>query len=263
MAKYLNYFYEYTLREFKYLKEYKTNLFLAILTNAAYTFTFALLYVVFANEFFEIFNWGYKEFLFFNFNAGFFSVFAGSFWFGSNLKRKLLNGELNIYLTKPMPIFWQYFFHTSFLFIAVSSLFHFLGIMLFFIFDIIEFNFLNFLIVFIFSFMSSFFYVLVYRMFDSISFFIKDNKVFFDNYHAISSIFSNYSAHIYTNFLKYVSLFFAVAYFGSYATQFYFGNIDLYQLLLLFLNLLLLSLILILVIYLLWYYGLKKYEAFG
>lgn len=181
------------------------------------------------------------------------------FFFLEGLSRKLLNGIMNIYLSKPVN---PYFFSAIQKFRGANALTYplLLLIILIMIFSLDYTNYFLGLIMMIFGVA---YYMIFFNFFSSISFFIKEDGM-------ITQTFSrdiNFFIEDYTPKLFYKMKFYEIIYlfpssFFGYLTIIVFkGNLLDFNL---FLPIVLISFIIMGIgNYLLWHYGLKKYEVYG
>jgi hypothetical protein len=150
---------------------------------------------------------------------------------------------------------------SSFIFVGVTGIVHLLVLVSFF-YIYLDLPTYKLIISLCFSSLAGVFFVLLFRLLDSISFFIKDRS-YFEAYLRLHEVYDRFPAIMFIGTLKNLGFFTANTYYAVYSTQYVFGHISFNYLLELSLYLIILIAICSIIIFLLWHYGLKKYEAFG
>jgi ABC-type uncharacterized transport system permease subunit len=121
----------------------------------------------------------------------------------------------------------------------------------------------RFIIGLIFSLYTGLFTLILYKTFDSFAFFMKNHSFMRENFDMIQNLYGSYPVPLFRGFLKNIAIFIPFVYYSSYVTMYVFGYINNLQLLVLSFYATLLMLFFGVILYLLWHFGLKKYEAFG
>lgn len=249
--------------KFKALNEYKINLYFAFLHNLAWISIQIIFLTIIYNDFNDFLGWTFKEYVFFVLFLNSIYRFFGAFFFDVRLNVQLLQGEINSKLLRPINVFLQYLISVIQIQATVVS---FVYMTLFFIYILFfwsELDLFRLLLAIPFGILGGFFNFVVIRSFDSLAFFMKNNNFFIDVYKKSSNIFIYYPANMFKNNLNGLVFLIANVYYGTYATLFVFGKITYLEFYKLHIYLLLLNLFGVICIYLLWKYGLKRYEAFG
>ena len=260
--KYLEFFNAWIYRELSIMKEYKINTYSSLISNIfKISSLFIFLYIIESN-FEELLNWGRIEIIFFSLFS--FSIYylIGVFSHSNALRKVLLNGKFNVYLIRPVNIFYQHFFLSAKLRRVVSGLVP-LIILIFYLIIYSDIIWKRFFIGLIFSLYTGLFNLALYKTFESTAFFLKNNAFIWDNFEQIQDIYRSFPEPIFTGILKNIAIFIPFVYYSSYVTEYVFGYIDLNQLIVLGFYATILTLIFVGVIFVLWPSGLKKYEAYG
>ncbi|MCA9460101.1 MAG: hypothetical protein KC550_06145 [Nanoarchaeota archaeon] len=242
---------------FKATKEYKANFWSMLLFDFVILFSYMVLFVIIDKISSDYLFWDYMDFiLLFCLN-----LLMWKFLWLHNLRNfgfRLLSGELNVFRTKPVN---TYLMATS-NYINGQNIIS--GLVLFFIIvlSMFYYNYLNHykaLILIIFSF---FYFMAFFNFFNSIYFFMKSGHFFTEILFRANSMVKIFSPRVFDK-LSISSLFYLLptTINGFFVIEILKGNTNLF---LTFLPYLLISFfIFIFGIYILWHYGLKKYEAFG
>ena len=171
----------------------------------------------------------------------------------------LTKGEMNIFLTRPSPPYLLYLargYRTRWLIISGYT---FILFSLFILYN--ELSYLKFLGVLCTSIIFSYSYFSIYQLFDSLSFFyIKPNT---QNLYRTNRQLASYPPTFYEQFnYRFIFFLFPMVLHGV-ATLYYFGELSLLYYIIVLSIALIVSLIINFSTYIMWKYGLKKYEAFG
>ncbi len=235
-------------------KEYKANLWSALLINLVYILVMISFYLAFFPLISSISNWNEVDYLMFIFILLLLGKFVIVFSV-KRLNRDLLEGKLNIVLSKPINPFFYFSTRFNGAVLVVSSLV-FLSF-LFLLFYFYQFNFI-FLFYFIFS---AIYQIIFVTFFISTAFFIKNNFFLVDISSKINNRIKEFTPNSFRDnlFLKFIYIFPSAL--GSFIlVNILKGNYLFFK----YFEVILSSFIFfILGTYLLWYYGLKKYEAYG
>jgi len=247
----------------KVLREYKSNLYSGLLASTGFSLVLLLFFSTFSNQFSIILNWTYKDYLFAIIISQFTALLFGSLAYGLSLSRELLDGNLNVYLTKPISVFLQQLNNTFLEEVIIISPIYFFLLIIYLIFIYPEFSFVRLFISMIFICFAGILFITTMRMFDSFAFFIKHFDLGHLYMQSFYETFDIYPAIMFKNTLKLISFFFANAYYGARVTEYFMGRTDFDTLLMYLAFILVLIIVCIVVIFMNWKIGLKKYEAFG
>jgi len=259
----LNYIKTHFFMLFKIIAEYKINMYMAIINNSTAILSQGLLLTILYAKFNDLIGWQFHEYVFFILIYSFMMRFSGTFWFGTRLEQQINNGILNNYITKPINIFTQYILSTIPIQAFLVSFFYLFGLIIYIYYYFKILSIYRLLLLIPFLIFAMVFTISISRFFDSLAFFIRKNNFLFKTYNSMRSFYRNYPVIMFDNYIKTIGYFFGIVYFGAYATQFMFFKIHYYEFYILHLIILLLSFIFIILTFLLWHYGLKKYESFG
>lgn len=258
----INYFKENINIVFKKLIEYKINFYMSALTQLAITFTLILSLYVISTNFGDIIDWEFNDFMIFMLAYDLIFTISGIFSWTGNIKTAITYGRLNNYINKPINRIIAFKFKSlsspalSMTFFGIIK-----SIIIIYIFKIKFFNLFLGLIIFLLIIM---FTIAMRFLIDSIGFFS------FGLYHILFSIFGfsqsilrNYPEHFFKNapfrnaLLIFPAVFISILLVPILANK----NIESFS----YYIIILISLIIISTIGTLinWYYGLKKYEAYG
>jgi ABC-type uncharacterized transport system permease subunit len=243
--------------------EYKTNFYMNlfevfILSSIAF-FSYFLIGGVFEN----FISWTLGDYVFFSFLIYICFIFGGFFSWGKRLDWQLLKGDFNIFLTKPLNPFIFYIF----LNLSGWALISFFGRIFFifltiYLFDIKLYNlglaFLVFMLI-------SINFLLVFQFLEALSFFGKKLSEIFGGmfYWDIFNINMNYPEIFFRESkLKYVLIFFSSFFVGSLLLPIL-RNYEIWNFWFQIYFLVIFNLILIILLFIMWKFGLKRYEAFG
>jgi len=246
------------LLSLKQIKEYKANFLSVLLFDLILFFSTMLFYTIFLGDVSsDILGWGINEFVL----LFCFGLLGGKFTWMFNLfgfSGRLLSGELNLYLVRPVNAFFMA--ATSKMSGAnfVTSVFLFLFSLIWLFIN----DFKYILLVVVLMVFGWFMYSTLYCFMESISFFLKDNTFIMGPLKRVNYMLQFYTISFFENSraVKVFALFPCVLY--SYIPiEVARGNLEV-------LNLYLLPLVLsflgmVLSIYFMWKFGLKNYEAFG
>lgn len=179
------------------------------------------------------------------------------FFFLRNFKYTLISGNLNIYLTKPV----NSFFLSSIIRISGANTFTapiLLGIT---IILILLADYTNYIISFVILFFGFIYYSVFFNFFQSFAFFLKDNDKLFFMIQEVNFFSEKYLPRMFEN-MRFGEIFylFPSSIFGYFVLMALKGNLIFFD----FISIILITfLIFVFGTYLFWYFGLKKYEAFG
>lgn len=237
--------------------EYKAQMYSMLIFDTVLFFVMIFFYTTFLGGIgFEILGWGFPEFvLLYCFN-----LLGGKFLWLSNLygfSHRLLSGEINQYLVRPVSCFIM---SSSKLingqnFVSMVLLFSFT------IFWLFYHSFSNIFFVLSLMFLGWVFYSLFYLLFDSLSFFIKNTEFITYSFKIFDYRLQAYTPAFFRDFkfFRLLSIFPCVLY--SYLPiEVARGNfivLDLYLI-----PVLMVMIFMTFTIYLLWKFGLKRYEGF-
>lgn len=262
LNKNFNFIKEISIIKLKSINEYRSNLYLNLLANLGYTITLFATYFILQSNFENIFYWNIYEFVFFFL---FLEIFLFIFvpWF-RYLYKYLLSGDFNQFLIKPINPFLNYAFTANKFFDMLAAILYVFYIIIFMIFFIPEFYPLKFIIVVLFGIIGGSMYASINCLFDSLGFFMKNNRQLKSTYFSSTNFFSSYPSSFFKNSnLYYIIIFMANTYYASWTTDYYFNYISLSEFLILFIPCFLIITICIISSYFLWKFGLKKYEGYN
>ena len=251
--------YENFILALRKIKEYKFNCFLELIGQIIYLGSFLILYLTIINNF-NILDLKPLEFLFYILLIDLFVSFLGIIEWKYPLRKQIILGTLNEFLTRPKNIFLMWVFTYQNERALIQFLVNLIGIIILSFFIDFKFSFMFFLIYFLVSIL----YYLI-RVFS--------NSVNFFSFGLASFLYTNFFSKVSTMFKIYTS-----GYFKKLKYQFllfifplfYFGEMYLEILKLgVFTNYSLVFYLIFTIfifsfsIFLLWKYGLKRYEAFN
>jgi len=246
------------LLSLKQIKEYKANFLSVLLFDSILFFSTMLFYIIFLGDVSsDILGWGFNEFVL----LFCFGLLGGKFTWMFNLfgfSGRLLSGELNLYLVRPVNVFFMAATNKMSGANFVTSVFLFVFSMIWLLVREFEHLFLV-VVLMVFGWVM---YSTLYCFMDSISFFLKNNTFIAAPLKRVNYMLQFYTISFFENssVVKVFALFPCVMY--SYIPiEVARGNLEV-------LNLYLLPLILSFIgmslsIYFMWKFGLKNYEAFG
>lgn len=261
MDKYFSYLKELLWIKILVNKEYKINIYSSLMISLFSSIILLIIITVVRNQFGDLLGWNYQESVFFVFYIQTFITFSIIFYINSILGLRLLSGRFNIYLTKPINVFYQYFLSTLVIEVFIDFIiFFFISVGLFFYFDLYN-DRLFFLLIF--TFCATILNILIYRFFDSLAFIMKDNIFLFSLYSDYNEVFERFPAHMFKNRLRIVSLFFTNSLIGGFSLNYYYGYLNFNYIFNLFILIIFWIILFIILIVILWHYGLKRYEAYG
>lgn len=260
LKRHLIYIKESFVLMFKYLIEYKINIYSMFITIITWHFSQFILISIISNNFGELISWEFKDFILFIILANYLYFLVGLFSWGNVLFSILKKGDLNGLLTKPLNNKIKFYFYKldgpSLIFILMSIIY---TSVLLIIYEIKILNISLFIpIALLVTFLNVFFW-LTLDTFELIKMGITNNLLFIreisDNLQLYPSGFFKF-----TNFkfiLNLVPIYFISSLLIPIATN-KIINLKL-QLTYLFSILI----VLFIIFFINWHYGLKKYEAFG
>lgn len=258
-----NYILEFYKIHFKKTNAYRINLYYGLISNFIWILAqFCFLFIINQN-FGYIIDWQNYHFVFFFLFLNFVTDLSGIFSWGSNLKNFLVNGNLNFFLTKPKPVFLQYFLQTQVVHIIINVLFYFILIIFSFFLFLENIIFLKFLFVLFYLILCSILCFIIYRFFDSCSFFMKNSLFLFDIYNNINGFFGIVPFSFFKNKLKFLGFFLINVYANYFSVEFLFNNLDFNFFIILIFVLFFGIIFFSFLIFIFWNFGLKKYEAFN
>lgn len=254
--KYWEIYYEKMIISFKKNKEYRINFWMMNLFDVVTLFSFMAMYYVIGNLMYDTIKWDMIDFfIYFCLNL----ISWKMLWQHNlrNFSKRLLQGELNQNLLRPV----NSYFLSSIEDLSASNFIT--GIMLLIVvFYIAVFKYVNiFFAVFLMIF--SWFYFMAWANFlDSFAFFAKGIEVFKEIPYKLNTAVDRYTPKLFegVSFFELVIIM-PVTIHAFFVVEMFNGRVDVlseYYILILGS-----FLMLILGIFLLWYYGLKKYEAYG
>lgn len=262
MGKNLNFAKENLYIMFKTIQEYKLNFYIALFEQFFFFSVHFIFFYIVLDNFSDVITWTLLDFILFGLIADSVNVIQGFFHWGKRLQYDIVYGHLNILLVKPINVFFAHYFSkfsiAGFTFLIVNV----------FVFIFLE-IFFNFYLTNIL--LSLFFLILIIFLNILLYFFIRSFNFFsfgFADFLIVSveesvRIGETYPHKFFENsFFGKFLLFSPIVFVGSLIVPLIRGydiwNFDL-QIIVLF------SLIVVFSLGTLinWYYGLKKYEAFG
>lgn len=239
------------------MKEYKIDFYSMLFFDIILLITHMISYFVLGGLIFSILKWNLGDF----FLLFCFGLLAWKILWIHTLRHfssRLLKGDLNIYLIRPMNVY----FSTTTEYVNFQNLISGLGLFLMAIsYILISETYTNYLLgfgVFIFGTL----YLIVFNNFlYSFAFFLKKNEFILDIFMTTDSIVDKYTPKTFESFpVKIIFYLFPMS-IGYFMVETLNGRIiEFYY----YLHYLLISFfVMVLGIILMWHYGLKKYEAFG
>ncbi|MCA9460102.1 MAG: ABC-2 family transporter protein [Nanoarchaeota archaeon] len=243
--------------------EYKTNTYISLFEQFWYYLIYFLFFYVLAENFSLVVSWNLGDFIIFALLIDFIHVFAGLFMWKEKFHLTMLNGNLNNYLIRPIKPKLAYYYSN----LSVGALIFMLTNIIVFPFVIyyfkIELN--NLFLSFIIFLLILLVYILSYFFSRSINFFSFGLASFFETIREIGNItigknypFSFFEKFNFNFLLLGFPIFFTSSLLIPLLRSYEIIHFE-FQIKVLF------SLIFFFATsgYLLWHYGLKKYEAFG
>lgn len=260
MGRYAQFVLSNSLLNLKQILEYKANLFFSLAISLIYMLVHLLFVLLFKDQFTVLFDWDLSKILFFIFISQFAFQFAAAFYFHSNLQQEILSGKLNLYLTRPLNTFVQYFFMSGSLRPLFAALMHFF--LLCGLIVVYHIPLTYFFPAFMFLITSILFTIIFMRCIEAFSFVFKADRSIIKQIVAdVTITVHTFPATIFEGTLKKLLLFLPQVYYSAYVTTIFFGDLSNYAMLL-ETQVILMS-ILALVTVILWKVGLKRYEAYG
>lgn len=241
-------------------KEYKSNFYIGLLSHLTFTsvLTFSTYIVL---NFSSSINLSLLEIIFLMLYAQVMAMFFGLFRWGNKLNQELVTGKINVYLMKPKNTFFQYLLNSIPYFSIPLPIIDFLLLMVFSLsFSLFDFS--KLLSTFIISIPGGIMYVLFFRFFDSMAFFMKNNKFLVKNYYVIERGYYQFPLIIFDGFLNKLGLVVGHSVFGILPVLYYFDKIDNNIILEMYIVIFPVIILLLIGIIINWKIGLKKYEAY-
>lgn len=235
--------------------EYKINLWSAIITNIVFFCVVMIFYSAISPLLEEILGWTIIDFSLYLSMSLLLGKFQGIFTL-KFLQRVLLKGDFNSILCKPVNSF--FYFSTQFrgMILVTLSIF----IIINFTLILLYYN-LSFL--FLFYFLFSIVYTsLFFSLFMSTAFFMKENSFFLNIPRKLNNRIKEFTPKAFENY-SFANLIYILptASTSFILVEFLRGNLEYFDIIL---KIVFPSFIVIVFgTYIMWYYGLKKYEAFG
>ncbi len=166
--KHINFMKEIYSQAFKQIKEYPANFFSVFYFDIILTLVYLLFYNIFQDISKEFLSWSYYDFILFYVSISL--ITKATYWFRLRyFNLKLLNGDLNIWISKPINPFLALSLrdkdsaiYTTFIFIPILLILLFFG------------EYSNYLFSFLILFFGLIYYVFFISFFQSFAFFIKD-----------------------------------------------------------------------------------------
>lgn len=255
--KYVNILYEKLKQAIKASLEYKTNLYSVLMFDIIAFFVYTMFFKVYKTAIGEILIWTNYDFIVY-----FLLLLAGGkgMWLLSLMKFNtfLLEGGINTYLTKPVNTFFLSLIrNTSGVNIITFPMFFILMCIL-----IVLGNYQNYFISFCILLFAIFYYQMFVNLVQSLAFFMKKNEFFFESARRLIFVNEQFTPKMFENSgFKTFFYLLPTSIFGYFTLESLKGNITQLQY---YFPFMVITLICFIVgTYALWYYGLKKYEAFG
>lgn len=96
---------------FKKMLEYKSNFFFFAIEHIIYIASLSISFNIFFSQFFEIISWQLEDYILFFVLMDWISAIGGIFfWRWPFLNQLITKGDFNIFLVRPINVFWGYFF---------------------------------------------------------------------------------------------------------------------------------------------------------
>ncbi len=141
MNKNINYLNESFKILFKTMKEYRANVYSAVITLIFYLIVeVGFFFILYAN-FGDVIGWSLEDFIIFNLLLNFCNYFVGIFIWTRPLSLEILDGKLNQFLIRPMGVFFQEYTYRLQSNAFLGSIFYFLGLVITFTYFNISVNF--------------------------------------------------------------------------------------------------------------------------
>jgi len=156
-------------------KEYKINLYSAIIVNLVVVLIYLIFFMIFNKNFPEVLNFTRYDFLVYGFlilsGSKIYHIFVLKYF-----SKKLLRGDLNLILTKPInPFLFSIFSSFRGPVIIVFPMLLLITLLLIYFGDYSIINYIPAILFFIFS---CIYYMIFFNIFESLAFFIKENYFF-------------------------------------------------------------------------------------
>ena len=255
ITKHINFVKEIYVQAFKQLKEYSVNFWSVFVFDIVLFFVYLLFYSVILGISSEFLPWNFLDFILFYFSISLITKLTYFFrikYFSS----KLINGDLNVWRTKPINTFIAISMqnkdsaiYTTFLYIFPLGYIFYIG------------DNSNYFLAFLLLFFSLIYYIFFIAFFQSLAFFIKRNEVFVKTSNQLHYLNEQFTPKVFEKSLLVFLYFLPSALFGYFFIEFLnerFEEFFKYNL-----GIGLSFLFFIFGTYILWKVGLKKYEAFG
>lgn len=251
----LNFAKEIYIQAFKQLKEYPVNFWSLLYFDIIISVVYLFFYVIMQDITFIFLNWTYFDFIVFYLSISLITK-ATYFFQIRAFNLKLLGGDLNVWRTKPINTFLATSLQNKDS--GIYTTFIFVPIILFFI---LWGDFQNYLLAFFILLFSLLYYIVFLDFFESIAFIIKENNFLIRMSKDIHYLNEKYTPKVFENSFLFFLYFLPTALFGYFFIEVLNGRTgDFFNY---FIGILTTFLFFILGLYLLWKYGLKRYEAFG
>lgn len=257
IRRHLDYFFTKIFLSIQKMKEYKADFYSMMFFDIILLISYIIAYTVIGNLISPFLNWKIGDF----FLLFCFSLLAWKILWIHNLRgfsSRLLKGELNIAMVKPINVYFNIATEQINFQNIISGFGLFLLAVIYIIYDQSYENFLLAFFIFIFG---SVYLVVIFNFIQSFSFFIKRNEFIYNIVFDTEGLINKYTPKTFEGTsISYLFYLFPAS-IGFFLIEALNGRIK--QFLFYFPYLLFSFFVLILGTYILWHYGLKKYEAFG
>jgi len=247
---------------FKKLVEYKTNFLMVFFVQIIHMIVYWLMMIFLFDNFSDLGNWAFEEFVLFFILNDFLIVFSGIFIWKSWIANSIIKGDFNNYLNKPInPYLFFFFLNMNFdsIVYGIVASFLYFGVLVFYGVSLVN--------VFLGSgllFLVFIFFVVIYEFFYSLDWILLGltNKVW-KPYSSFNEIFRMYPGKFFENFKFRIFLFMSPLFFVATLVVPIFRGIEVVYFFEQVCFLVTFSLFLVGLTFFVWKYGLKRYEAFG
>jgi len=260
--EHLNYIKVNLFLMYKKLIEYKFNMFNVILLQIFYVGTQMIFFFLISDIFADVVSWTFVDYMLYSFFLDILFQIAGTLSWGKFLTSELKSGNFQLLLNKPGNPLFKYlfgnFFSTSVLFIF-SSMFILIG---FILYNSVElFNLGLSLLVFI---NLIYLWLVTHYFIESLDFYTFGlNMVVFRVYNTATDIFHRFPAPFFSKF-EFKKLFYIFPFFGLGSLFLpLIRNLESFNLMFQWSLVFGFSVLFTIGVFINWYYGLKKFEAFG
>lgn len=242
--------------------EYKSNLYASFLFFIIWYVSQIFFILIISNNFGSEIGWTLNEFVLFTILTNVVWSLLGLFKWGHGLFFTLSKGNLNVLLTKPLNHKFKYYFYeldeVGF-FYLISNFFY--VFILFFYFDVqINYN----LVAIIALILNTLFFTFLWLGIDSLNFYSLKLSELIRPFGQIEYNLQYYPGNFFdNNKFKYFLMIFPLYFIGVLLVPLFTQNSVNIEIYYLFILLLVLTIISYLFLLFNWYYGLKRYEAFG